>query len=294
MSALKRIVISEKIQIDDEALEIIAKSVDGAFRDAVKYLEQVSFHKGKITAEVARSILALSEEKIKELFLTSLRAKKTTELLAIIEQLVNEGKDVRIFTVDCLSLLEKTLIAQVRGSSPGGFTREDLTRAIRKLSAAFIEMKGAPIPELPLELAVVEYCDIEAGQPVAVSKTEAVMDIHSAKAQGTHIAMSSAPSPNETPVAAASAESFGSLTLEKLIDHWSDVIGELKPFNHSVAGVMRSTRPKSVVGGIVTIEAFYTFHKDKLSEVKTREVIGTVLNKLFGEKVKVEIVLGKK
>ena len=68
----------------------------------------------------------------------------------------------------------------------------------------------------------------------------------------------------------------------------------MKPFNHSVAGVLRSARPKSVARGIVTIEAFYPFHKDKLSESKTKDVLISVLKKLFGEKVKVEIVLGKK
>ncbi|HUD19002.1 MAG TPA: DNA polymerase III subunit gamma/tau [Patescibacteria group bacterium] len=294
-NALKRIVVKEKIQIDDEALTIIASSVDGAFRDAVKYLEQVSFHKGKINAEVVRSILALSEEKIKELFLTSLRAKKTTESLVVIQQLAKEGKDIKMFVVDCLSSLEKTLIAQVRGSSPGGWTREDLTQIIHKLSQAYTEIKGAPISELPLELAVVEYCDMEKRQTGTVSKNEGVTDSVSFKTFGSTVGI--APTIEKSvrvAVQPAGEESTGLLTLEKLTDHWGDVIAELKPFNHSVAGVMRSTRPKSVAGGIVTIEAFYTFHKDKLSEVKTREVIGNVLNKLFGEKVKVDVVLGKK
>ncbi len=84
------------------------------------------------------------------------------------------------------------------------------------------------------------------------------------------------------------------LTQEKLTEHWKDFIDELKPFNHSVAGVLRSARPKSVTHGIVTIEAFYQFHKDKLSEPKTKDVLIEVTKKLFGEKVKVEIVLGKK
>ena len=40
---------------------------------------------------------------------------------------------------------------------------------------------------------------------------------------------------------------------------------------------MRSTRPKEVKDGIVTVEAFYTFHKDKLSESKTKDVLAAVL-----------------
>jgi len=91
-----------------------------------------------------------------------------------------------------------------------------------------------------------------------------------------------------------SVQSFGLLTLEKLTEHWKDIIEELKPLNHSIAGVLRSARPKNVTNGIVTIEAFYQFHKDKLSESKTKDVLIQVFKKLFGEKIKVEIVLGKK
>ncbi len=89
-------------------------------------------------------------------------------------------------------------------------------------------------------------------------------------------------------------ETSGLLTLEKLDQHWKDFIEATKPYNHSVAGVLRSSRPKSVEDGIVTIEAFYKFHQEKLTDVKTRESLADVLKKLFGEKVRVEIVLGKK
>ena len=87
---------------------------------------------------------------------------------------------------------------------------------------------------------------------------------------------------------------LGLLTLEKLTEHWRDVIEVMKPFNHSVAGVLRSARPVTVKDGIVTIEAFYKFHQEKLSEAKTREALAEMLKKLFGEKIKVEITLGKK
>ena len=91
-----------------------------------------------------------------------------------------------------------------------------------------------------------------------------------------------------------SAYTSGLISIEKLTEHWKDIIDEMKPFNHSIAGVMRSTRPKTVKDDIVTIEAFYPFHQEKLSETKTRDAIALVLKKLFGEKVKVEVVLGKK
>jgi DNA polymerase-3 subunit gamma/tau len=252
-AALGRIVTEEKIKIDKEALVLLAESVDGSFRDAVKLLEQVSFHKGKISAEIVRNLISLSDESVISKFFESLAKKDVRASLSIIEELVKEGKDIKTFLADCLRELHGKLLA-------GDATSGEL---IRKFTEAYGLMKISPIAQLPLEVAVVEYCGVFS--PVA-------------------------------PIAPLSPLSpqLGLLTLEKLTEHWKDFIEELKPFNHSVAGVLRSARPKSVTRGIVTIEAFYPFHKDKLSESKTKDVLISVLKKLFGEKVKIEIVLGKK
>jgi DNA polymerase-3 subunit gamma/tau len=251
-AALKRIVTAEKITIDKEALVLLAESVDGSFRDAVKLLEQVSFHKGKITAEVVRNLISLSDESILAKFFESLAKKDARVSLSIIEELTANGADIKTFLVDCLRHLHTELIA-------GEFDSKEL---IRRFTEAYGLMKISPIAQLPLELAIVEYCGDSPAAPAS-------------------------------PLAPL-APQLGLLTLEKLTEHWKDFIEELKPLNHSMAGVLRSARPKSVDHGIVTIEAFYQFHKDKLSESKTKDVLIQVLKKLFGEKAKVEIVLGKK
>lgn len=262
-SALTRIVQKEKIDINAEGLHLIAKNVDGSFRDAVKCLEQISFHKGTVSVDVVRGLLSISGEKIRDEFLDHLAKQDAKAALTVVESIVSDGKDVRLFLVDCLTTLHQYLIDVL----PSSWNKETITVLIRKLSQAFVEMKGSAISQLPLELAIIEYCQSEI-KPV---HKEVIVQA----------------SPVQAPI-------DGLLTLEKIVEHWPDVIAELKPYNHSVAGVMRSTRPKEVNNGIVTIEAFYTFHKDKLSESKTKDVLAAVLKKLFGEKVKVEIVLGKK
>ena len=253
--ALKRIVTAEKIDIDSTALTLLAASVDGSFRDAVKLLEQVSFYKGKISEIVVRNLTSQSDEALLETFFDHLSKKDAKQLLGMIEDLVKEGKDIQTFLVDCLEYLHQELMK--------GKDRKEL---IRKFTESYGMMKNSPIAQLPLELAIVEYC----GEQIITQKKE------------------------EKAVETSAPIELGLLTIDKLTEHWKDFIEELKPFNHSVAGVLRSARPKSVARGIVTIEAFYPFHKDKLSESKTKDVLISVLKKLFGEKVKVEIVLGKK
>ena len=261
MNALKRIVKEEHIEIDEGALTLIAGSVDGSFRDAVKTLEQVSFHTGKITKEVVATLISASDEDIIARFLDALKARNAMPALTEVATLTSQGKDIKFFMQSCLGALQKELV-----------TGADVKDLIRRFVEAYGMMKISPLPELPLELIVVEYCG-----PVPI------------KPEGR---VEGSPSTPASP--AGGSPNLGLLTLEKLTEHWLDFISALKPYNNSVAGVLRSARPKAVDHGIVTIEAFYQFHKDKLSESRTKDILVDVLKKLFGEKVKVEIVLGKK
>lgn len=275
--AMSRIVRKEKIEIDKDATVLIAESADGSFRDAAKLLEQVSFHRGKITTAVAQQLLALGEGKLIERFMTSLANRQTKEALHIIGTVAEKGYDIRNFLVDISRALERLLVRQTLGESVDPWKGSDLRDAIRLFSDAFVQMKSVPIPQLPIELATVEYCSLAPTPPIPAVESQRAIS-----------------STDEGEPATNGAPDSGLLTLEKLVEHWPDFIASLKFYNHSVAGVLRSARPKSVAHGIVTIEAFYKFHQEKLSETKTREVLAQTLKKLFGEKVKVDVVLGKK
>lgn len=245
VTSLRRIVRKEHIDIDKDATAEIANAADGSFRDAAKFLEQVSLSRGKITESTIRKILTLSEDREVDLFLQELEKGDAKEALSRIAELTVKGVDVQAFVTDCLHELHLRLMQH--------WTDEQLRERIQKLSRAFVEIKSSPIPSLPLELAVVELCEEK--------KTNAQSDL---------------------------------LTLEKLEEHWPDFIAALKSYNHSVAAVLRSARPKSVKDGIVTIEAFYKFHLEKLSEPKTKDMLAATLKKLFGEKVIINVIEGRK
>lgn len=279
--ALSRIVNEEKIPINDDALTLIAQHADGAFRDAVKFLEHVSFQKGKITVDVVRNLLLLTDTKLVDAFVLFLKERDCKEALHLVDILVTQGKDIKAFLVSLLTRFEGDLVAvagEVKDASV--FTSEELRELIRRFTTSYSEMKLSPIAQLPMELAIIEFCETQDRSEHLVTKNT--------KEERTEITK------EDKDDSADSDHSSGLLTLDKLTDHWKDFIESTKPYNHSVAGVLRSTRPKAVGHGIVTIEAFYPFHQEKLSETKIKEALGLILKKLFGEKVKVEIILGKK
>jgi DNA polymerase III subunit gamma/tau len=277
---LKRIVEREKLQIEDSALEVLVASADGSFRDAVKLLEQVSLEKGKISADTVRRALSLGNDRDIDEFIATVQAGSTGDALTKIEAMVGEGIDIRSFMVQVMGHLEHMLVEQAK-KDPGATQVSFLKRCLALMGKAYADLRWSPIAQLPLELAVIELHQ----QPVADGWAPKAPP---AKPEPTK--------PTDAPQeeAADTTISVGLITLEKLVENWKEVIEALKPLNHSIAGVLRSAKPNQCADGVVVIETFYKFHMEKLSESKTKDMISGVLKKLFGEKVKVNIVLGKK
>lgn len=146
-------------------------------------------------------------------------------------------------------------------------------------------MKISPIAELPLELAVMEYCgkdDVGTTKPLVQESPRVVVEV---KKPQTKVE-------TKDEVVEDGVDS-GLLTTEKLVESWKDVIEAVKPYNHSIAGVLRSAHPKGYAGGVITIATQYKFHQERLSEVRVRDILAEVVKKLFGVKVRVEVVLEK-
>ena len=69
------------------------------------------------------------------------------------------------------------------------------------------------------------------------------------------------------------------------------MVDKVKSYNHSIAGVLRGCRVKSYDGKSLIIEAKFKFHRDKLSERKTLEVLGEACKEITKRNIKVEVLL---
>jgi len=305
--SLKRVIKREKIKIDEDAIDLLISQADGSFRDAVKILEQASFHKGDITREVIREILSLTDTKTRSEFIKCLFEGNAGKSLDYIQTLIKGGANLRSFLISCIQDVEELLITTV-SKGADNYNITDVRLLLRLLNQAYVELKTASLPQLPIELAVVEYCENNKKilqseksyvntsksdtEKVAKNKEEKVV-VSSKKTAVSESDDSKSDSLKQRDTSNENTE-WGMLSLTKLTDHWADFIEETKPYNHSVAGVLRSSKPKDIKDDVVIIEAFYPFHLEKLSEGNTRLTLGKIIHKLFGKQVKVDIVLGKK
>lgn len=292
VTALSQIVKAEKFTAEIEALELIAVTADGSFRDATKLLEQASLTSKAITKVIVESVLSVPEDSAVATFLSLLQQKNMSGLVQQIESFSKSGVDVRNFYIIILKKLQQLLVEHIVTAKKDEWRTEDLRLCLKILLDGYGTLRGSSLPDLALELAVLSYCS-DNNLPPVQPKGMPVMPSIPLKTPPPEKQVS-APQSEPKKEVSSPMPITGGLSIEQWTQHWNDFLAEVKTHNHSVSGVLRSTRPKSVENGIVTVEAFYAFHKDKLSETKAKDEIANAIKILFGEKVKVDIVLGKK
>jgi len=171
----------EGIKIEKNALETIVWQSQGSLRDAESLLEQIiTFFtgiKGEITTQNIKEILGLSDFTIINQFCELLIEKKITDSINFINEIYERGIDLEEFLKALIDYLRRILILKItqieRIGSFAGFTNEETQKIllqakkfseaeIKKIIEIFLEtqekIKFSPIPQLPLELAVIDIC----------------------------------------------------------------------------------------------------------------------------------------
>lgn len=180
---LAQISKKEGVRISKEALELVALNADGGARDAESLLGQVMAMEDKeITLTEVQTILGITDNSA-VIQMAGLLAKKDAKgAISLANKLVEDGYDIDQFMKSLINYFRKLMIFKSFVSSPAeqvqmrrliapemgeegfmmileqgeNFSNSDLVRVIRLLIRAANETKSAILPQLPLELAVVE------------------------------------------------------------------------------------------------------------------------------------------
>lgn len=170
---IKEVAKTEKINIDDEGIMAIAASCDGALRDAEVSLSKIqsSVSGGNITADDVNEILGLISFSYYPQFFNYLVNGDKASAVHLVHKIYESGIDLEHFAKEFIEYLRKIMISKINpatlaavGEEPVGqispeITGQKLVRMINAFSTARNEIKISPIPQLPLELAIVELTE---------------------------------------------------------------------------------------------------------------------------------------
>jgi len=291
---LEKIAKKEKIKIEKEALEEIAKAVKGSFRDANRILEQAAMAEGKVSEEEIKKILGRTLGSKPEELLGFLIKKDAKGAIEEIDKAFKKGDNLRDYIEEILECLRELLLQKVGVFSPEKdfpfdvslLEIEEINKLIFLFSKAARELKQALIPQLPLEVVVAEYCFQKP------PKFKDLQGIEKGKTSVENKQVKKRIKNNKQKKNGNKETSL--LSLEEIQNRWSEVLFGVRPKNHSVEALLRATRPVGLEKKYLVIEVFYQFHKDRLEEEKCRRLVEETVEEVFGKQFFLKCILGKK
>lgn len=245
-----RILKGEKLVADKDALTLIARRSDGSFRDGTKILEELSGVK-KITVQVVdKKLNTATVSQNLDAFLKSLLEGNTLHCFEILEKLDHERGNFKFFIEELIEKIHAEIIEKIKK----GEDFEKLKELITLLNKAYLEQKYSFLPQIPLELLVLDF---------APDGNSSVSDISEV---------------SET------SENKNDKILREFID-------KVKNENFSIAAVLRGCKVAEIGDGKLTIMTNYKFHRDRLNDVKVSDLLDRVAGDFFGKKTKVSVIL---
>jgi len=296
---LKKISEWEKIKVEEEVIDIIASLAEGSIRDAESILGQVfSLGEKKITKEIAELVLPRSNFELMYNLFSSFLARDKKKSLEVINELVKEGVNIKIFIDQFIDFLRQCILFKIDknledlsfydiNAKAGAFNKQIervdldfLREIINKLIFYKKEIDYVNISQLPLELLAIDICDYkrekENSNPgnILPEEKEEIPD-------------------NKSEAKEKENKQKDSPILKEVADKWQNIVRKLNENNHSLALVLRNCAPLKNKGNELTIGCAFKFHQEKLSEKKSRKIIEDLLTDVLDRQIKAKFVVSE-
>jgi len=111
---LEKVLASEKVEYEVNALRVLAKAAQGSMRDALSLTDQaIAYAAGKVTEESVRGMLGTLDDAYLIRILDCLIAKDGASLLAVANEMGERSMSFSLALQDLSSLLQKIAAAQI-------------------------------------------------------------------------------------------------------------------------------------------------------------------------------------
>lgn len=310
---IKKVVKIEKIDIEDDAIKIVAKKAEGSFRDSLKILDQLASQEEKITTEKVDELVKSGSFTLVLNLLDTITKKNTKSALEQIGDLEQSGVNFKELNLAILDTLRTMLL--VKHNSDRGvkeslseekynllleltkkLSNDQLLNLLNNFLTSLEKLKFVSIPALPLEIAVVESSQeslqttvygLQPKEEITVVGSQKTVEIKT-DAIVESPAMAAVAEPSTTTDDAVTAD------MAKLLDKWTYILETVKPYNYSLEALLRQVKIVSCEGGNVLLEVPYSFHQRILEAPKSRNLLESVLSDVMDGPTKVSCQLGKR
>ncbi len=178
VSRMKTVIDSQGVQVDDEALHLVARAAEGGMRDALSILDQaVSYSEDKVTSDDVLAVTGSVSQSLLSEMTDAFQKNNVIDALKHVDHLMEKGKDPIRFINDLIYYYRDMLLYQSAPDLEEVLDRaqvdQDFTAFAQKIPGDWIyqvidvlnkaqqEMKWTNHPRIHLELAIVKLCQEE-------------------------------------------------------------------------------------------------------------------------------------
>jgi len=171
---LKMIASRENIRYEEDALFTIAKSADGAMRDAQRIFDQaVTYSKGEIlSGKMATEMLGEIGIETQNSLIAAIAGSDIKQAIGMVEEIFTAGFDLRHFLRDFIELIRDMLVIKTTGTreivdigdeeyaflekTGGGLLKKEILYILQKAIDASIQLERTNTPDITLETFIMD------------------------------------------------------------------------------------------------------------------------------------------
>ena len=192
---LSDLMLQEKVDVEEKAIRYVAKAGDGSMRDALSLLDQcIAFHLGEtLTYENVLEVLGAVDTEVFSRLLRQISDKNVAAAISILDELVDEGRELGQLVSDFTWYLRNLLLIQssddmeeVLDMSQDSIdalkeeakliSPEVLLRYIRIFSELGNQVRYASQKRIVIEIAIIKLCrpEMETDQTSIIDRLESL------------------------------------------------------------------------------------------------------------------------
>lgn len=175
---IKQIANKINIQIDDDAIILIARISDGSLRDAISLFDQVStLGCDNITYDDVLNIAGIVDDESISNIVDDIYNYRIEDIIKSVDEISSSGKSIPVLVQDIINYYRNLLVISVAGSDTELivmdrkilsimeeqvklYNRDVLVKIIQELSSLLSEIKKTDCPKVLLEISLLRLCMI--------------------------------------------------------------------------------------------------------------------------------------
>jgi DNA polymerase-3 subunit gamma/tau len=252
---LQTIAKAEKYQADDDALLAIARQAGGGMRDAISLLDQLASTGGRITLQLAQTLLGTATSRTVLDVIASIRDHAPASGFDTIHHALDAGADPRALARQLVEYLRGLMLLQLGNADQveamqdvkeqmrrdaQAFSTADVLRMMKAFNNAAVDTRGGWQPSLSLEMALAEALELRTEGAAPTPPAPKAAGGKPARAEVLYQSGSTEP---KTPPDVKSA-----VNLAQVNQSWKEIRSAIRPGHPGVEALLNSCKPMEVRG----------------------------------------------